>query len=251
MLDYTEKYYSKQPINSAGSEIKESIYSKLLKLCVFQVPQYFNSQVLIINEFLKSNEDKKYVRLSNKISLTSALECLTDNNSLDELHAYHLSLSEKPYVTAITVIRFFGRRYRRFRIRYNFDEFFNKYQEFGVYNLLFSEHFHNQLFGNLKKEKKITSLSCFNFNLTDCVLTSETLLRMWWDCIGIIMDVEYHQTLKRTMQYKNEEAESLLRNEWVLYKCVIIQCMLDVIILAQTEIKIESQVHMITSILCK
>lgn len=151
--------YSKQTIISAGSDIKESIYSKILKLCVFQVPQYFNSQVLIINEFLKSNKNRKYIRLGNKISLSSALESLTDNNNLDELHSYHLSLSEKPYVTAITVIRFFGRRYRRFRIQYNFDEFFNNYQEYGVYNLLFSENFHNQLFGNLKKEKKITSLS--------------------------------------------------------------------------------------------
>lgn len=169
---------------------------------MFQVPQYFNNQVLIINEFLKRNEDEKYVKLLNRYSLTSALEALNQNSSSEELQAYHLSLSEKPYVTAITVIRFFGRRYRRFKIRYSFDEFFNFYQDYGVHNLLFSESFHNQLFGNLKKEKKVTSLSCFNFNLSECVLNSETLIRIWCDCIGVLLDVEYHQTLKKMLQFE-------------------------------------------------
>jgi hypothetical protein len=72
---------------------------------------------------------------------------------------YYQWLTEKPYVTAITVIRFFGRRYRRFKIRYSFDEFFKSYQDYGVCNILFSESFHNQLFGNLKKQKKMSSLS--------------------------------------------------------------------------------------------
>jgi hypothetical protein len=194
LLDYVEKHYSKVAIKSTTDDLKESIYSKMIKLCTFQVPQYFNTQVLLITEFLKNSDDKKLVRLTNKYNLKSALESLLDDkiNSLDDhdvlfssrseqLHAYHISLSEKPYKTAISVIRFLGFRYRRFKIRYDYEEFFKNYEEYGVYNILFSDSFHNQLFGNLRKEKHLTSLSCFNFNLSECVLKSETLLRIWCD----------------------------------------------------------------------
>ncbi|CAI2378030.1 unnamed protein product [Moneuplotes crassus] len=257
ILDFTEKHYSKVPLESS-KEIKESIYSKILKLCTFQVPQYFSTQVLLITEFLKKNEDKKLVRLSRRTDLQSALESLILDENSSQIYVYNLHLSERPSSTAIKVIRFFGRRYRRFKIRYDYEAFFNFYQDYGVFHILFSESFQNQLFGNLKKEKKLTSLSCFNFNLSECVLKNERLIRIWCDCITVLLGVEYHQTLKKISQFEGHKDDirmsqsiTVLQNEWTLYKCLIIQCMLDVIILAKTEIKEENQVEMITRILCE
>ena len=150
-----------------------------MKLCTFQVPQYFNTQVLLITEFLKKNSDQKLIRASKKINLKVALESIIEDETSNQIYVYHKNLSECPYTTAIKVIRFFGRKYRRFKIRYNYEAFFNAYQDYGVFHILFSESFHNQLFGNLKKEKKLTSLSCFNFNLSECVLKNERLIRIW------------------------------------------------------------------------
>ena len=205
LLDYVEEKYSREPIENSNNEVKESIYSKMLKLCMFQVPQYFNNQVLMINHWSKNGSQdvqNRYIKLSAKYSLTCALEALNQDSESLQINTYYQSLSEKPYVTAITVIRFFGRRYRRFKIRYSFDEFFHFYQDYGVYNILFSESFHNQLFGNLKKQKRITSLSWFNFNLSEWVLNNEPLLGIWCDWIGILLDVEYHQTLKKMKQFE-------------------------------------------------
>ena len=256
VLDFTEKNYSNKPLDNNNSEYKESIHSKLLKLWSFQVPQYFNTQVLLITEFLKKDDDKKLVRLDKKHNLESALESLITDENSNRLNIYHSNLAEKPYTTAIKVIRFFGRRYRRFKIRYDYEAFFNTYQDYGVFNILFSESFHNQLFGNLKKEKKLTSLSWFNFNLSEWVLKNEKLIRVWWDWISILLDVEYHKTLKKIVQFEARKDDPLvaqsiavLQNEWTLYKWLIIQWMLDTMILAQTEIKDESHVEMIIRIL--
>jgi len=65
------------------------------------------------------------------------------------------------------------------------------------------------------------------------------------------MDVELHQTMKKMLHFKGTSAEELIKNEWIIYKCLIIQCMLDIIILAQTEIQVPEKVDMITSILCE
>lgn len=180
ILDFTEKHYSSVPLESS-KEFKESIYSKVLKLCTFQVPQYFNTQVLLITEFLKKDEDKKLIRMKRRTDLQGALESLIEDPNSSQIYVYNLHLAERPSSTAIKVIRFFGRRYRRSKIRYNYESFYNSYQDYGVFHILFSESFHNQLFGNLKKDKKLTSLSCFNFNLSDCVLKSERLIRIWCD----------------------------------------------------------------------
>jgi len=167
LLDYTEKYYSERALFKPGVKIKESIHSKMIKLCMFQMPQYFTNEVLIINEFLKKSGGIINLNYPEKYNLKAALEALIENPASPEIHTYHVSLSQKPYTSAITVINFFNRRYRRYKIRYSYDKFYQLYSDFDIHNLVFSESFQNQLFGNQRKEKKIMSLSCFNFNLTD------------------------------------------------------------------------------------
>ena len=224
LLDYAEKYYSKRPLHKPGNEIKESIYSKMVKLCMFQVPQYFNHHVLIINEFLsKLMIEKNSAYTSRNYNLVNALESLVQSPKPSDLYTYYINLSEKPYITAITVINFFNRRYRKYKIRYSYDKFYQFYNEFGIQNLVFSESFQNQLFGNQRKEKKIISLSCFDFNLSECVLISENMLRIWSDCISILMDVELHQMMKKILNYKNTPNENRIKNQWIIYKCLIIQ----------------------------
>lgn len=134
---------------------------------MFQVPQYFNNQVLTINEFLNKTELPSTLSNSGNINLIHALESLVKAPKPLDLYVYYCSVSNKPYTTAISVINYFNRRYRRYKIRYSYEKFYQFYNEFGIQNLVFSESFQNQFFGIQRKEKKIISLSCFDFNLSE------------------------------------------------------------------------------------